>query len=88
MIFAQCRKLLLAGLADHPGRMLSGSADPTLRGSCGVDQAVFMVSIELAGSDRVRSAQISSSMFERSISASMTYFPVYAPTGTNQQHSR
>ena len=48
-----------------------------MRGSSGVDQASLMMSIEVAGSERVIIAQVSSSRLEMSTSSSvtMTYLP-------------
>jgi len=45
-----------------------------IRGSSGVLQAPVMMSIEVAGSDRVNIAQINSSRFETSMSSSTTIF--------------
>src|SRR3990170_860365 len=52
-----------------------------MRGSSGVLQALVMISIEVAGSERVSIAQISSSRLLTSMSSSttITYFPQYAP---------
>src|SRR3989338_4865445 len=43
-----------------------------MRGSSGVDQAREMMSMELAGSDRVQTAHINSSKFVTSMSSSTT----------------
>src|SRR3989442_12262923 len=53
-----------------------------MRGSSGVLQALCTMSIDVAGSERVSIAQISSSRFDTSMSSSttMTYLPAYAPT--------
>ena len=53
-----------------------------MRGSSGVDHDSGTMSIEVAGSERVSIAQVSSSRFDTSMSSSVTmmYFPAYAPT--------
>src|SRR6266849_3233282 len=65
-------------LVKFPAARASG----LMRGSRGVLQAPWTMSIEVAGSERVSIAQISSSRFDTSISSSttMTYLPQYAPT--------
>ena len=55
-------------LVKSPLALRSGS----MRGSSGVLQALWMMSIEVAGSERVSIAQISSSRLDTSISSSVT----------------
>ena len=55
-------------LVKSPAALRSGS----IRGSSGVDQALRMMSIEVAGSERVSRAQITSSRLDTSMSSSTT----------------
>src|SRR5712691_4031712 len=65
-------------LVKFPVALCSG----LMRGSRGVLHAPVIMSIEVAGSERVSMAQISSSRFDTSTSSSttITYLPQYAPT--------